>query len=111
MAIRPRSGFRFLCKIFGACYSVQYGFNHPVCLLPALKLWQTSAANRTYMGTWKGYHAKSAKKCIWGDYRLPFTFDFDCGDGAMIVCDKYVQNGWASFNDGSDFVVVGDKLY
>lgn len=66
--------------------------------------------NRTYVGTWEGYDAKAAKKCIWGDYRLPFTFDFDCGDGMMIVCDQYSANGWTSFNDGSDFVVVGNTV-
>lgn len=66
--------------------------------------------NRTYVGTWKGYQASISKKCIWGDYRLPFTFDFDCGDGIMIVCDQYVKNGWVSFNDGSEFSVIGEKV-
>jgi len=58
--------------------------------------------NRTYVGTWTSYTTKAVKKCIWGDYRLPFVFDFDCGDGEMMVCDKYVQNGWTSFNDATD---------
>ncbi|MBX2978731.1 MAG: hypothetical protein KF905_05490 [Flavobacteriales bacterium] len=59
--------------------------------------------NRTYVGTWRSYHTKAKKKCIWGDYRLPFTFDFDCGDGEMYVCEKYESNGWTSFNDRSEY--------
>lgn len=66
--------------------------------------------NRTYVGTWKGYNSKTTKKCIWGDYRLPFTFDFDCGDGEMIICDKYVQNGWATFNSGDEYEFINEKV-
>jgi hypothetical protein len=65
--------------------------------------------NRTYVGTWKSYSTKSIKKCIWGDYRLPFTFDFDCGDGEMHVCEKYIQNGWTTFNSGDEYEYVGDR--
>ncbi|WP_196889336.1 hypothetical protein [Aureivirga sp. CE67] len=60
--------------------------------------------NRTYVGTWQSYKTGKIKKCIWGDYRLPFTFDFDCGDGEMLVCPKYVKNGWETFNDGSEYL-------
>ncbi|MFV0330250.1 MAG: hypothetical protein ACK5KL_10605 [Dysgonomonas sp.] len=31
--------------------------------------------NRTYVGTWTTYDGETIKKCIWGDNRLPFTFD------------------------------------
>ena len=65
--------------------------------------------NRTYVGTWTSHSSKAVKKCIWGDYRLPFTFDFDCGDGEMHVCEKYTQNGWASFNSGGEYDIKGDK--
>ena len=65
--------------------------------------------NRTYVGTWTSYSTKAIKKCIWGDYRLPFTFDFDCGDGEMHVCDKYIQNGWTTFNGGAEYDFVNDK--
>lgn len=57
--------------------------------------------NRTYVGTWQQYGSDRPLKCIWGDYRLPFTFDFDCGDGEMVVCDKYVENGWQSHQNRS----------
>lgn len=59
--------------------------------------------NRSYVGTWTGYEDKTTKKCIWGDYRLPFTFDFDGGDGEMMINDKYINNGWKSFSNGSEY--------
>lgn len=65
--------------------------------------------NRTYVGTWTDYGKQIVQKCIWGDYRLPFTFGFDCGDGEIIVCDKYVNNGWKSYNDGSDYESVAGE--
>lgn len=68
-------------------------------------------SNRTFIGTWTDYKTNKPKKCIWGDYRLPFTFDFDCGDGEMIVCDKYVNNGWKSYNDGSEYIHVGEDKW
>ncbi|MEJ1240505.1 hypothetical protein WBG78_20345 [Chryseolinea sp. T2] len=65
--------------------------------------------NRSYVGTWTSYNTKMAKKCIWGDYRLPFTFDFDCGDGEMRVCQKYMNNGWVTYNNGEEYLIVGEK--
>ena len=60
--------------------------------------------NRTFVGTWTSYATKITKKCIWGDERLPYTFGFSSGEGQMIIRDKYVKNGWQSFNDGSEYV-------
>lgn len=60
--------------------------------------------NRTYVGTWTDNKTGIAQKCIWGDYRLPFTFDFDRGDGEMMVNDKYKKNGWQFFGDGSELI-------
>ncbi|MEO8150081.1 MAG: hypothetical protein ABI723_20760 [Bacteroidia bacterium] len=66
--------------------------------------------NRTFVGTWTNYKSKEAMKCIWGDYRLPFVFDFMCGDGEMRVCKKYEMNGWKSYNDFSEYIeVLKDK--
>ncbi|QSS96629.1 hypothetical protein [Psychroflexus sp. ALD_RP9] len=65
--------------------------------------------NRTYVGTWESYNSVKRKKCIWGDYRLPFTFDFDGGDGEMMVNLKYVKNGWETFGDGSEYEYTTGK--
>lgn len=65
--------------------------------------------NRTFIGTWTDYKTKQAKKCIWGDYRLPFVFDFMCGDGEMRACDKYAMNGWQTFNDNSEYITINEK--
>lgn len=64
--------------------------------------------NRTFVGTWTDYKTKKEKKCIWGDYRLPFTFDFDTGDGEMIVSGKYAMNGWKEYNDCSELIEVAN---
>lgn len=50
--------------------------------------------NRNYVGTWKSYKSNAVKKCIWGDYRLPYTFDFDIGDGEIVVNPKYNSPEW-----------------
>lgn len=52
-------------------------------------------SNNTYVGKWTSHQTGFEKKCIWGDYRLPFTFDFDQGDGEMIVNEKYREYGWS----------------
>ncbi|MFZ4401087.1 MAG: hypothetical protein ACOYO1_13705 [Bacteroidales bacterium] len=67
--------------------------------------------NRSFIGTWTDYNTNKIIKCIWGDYRLPFTFDFDCGDGVMIVCDKYLRNGWQTFGDGSEYIDLGNDKF
>lgn len=46
-------------------------------------------SNNTFVGTWVAYNSNNLQKCIWGDYRLPFTFDYDIGDGEMWVNPKY----------------------
>lgn len=51
-------------------------------------------ANNDFVGIWKSSKTGQEKKCIWGDYRLPYTFDFDIGDGEMYINPKYRQYGW-----------------
>lgn len=50
--------------------------------------------NRNYVGIWQSYKTKAVKRCIWGDYRLPYTFDFDIGDEDMHVNPKYNSPEW-----------------
>ena len=53
--------------------------------------------NRNYVGIWQSYKTKAVKKCIWGEYRLPYTFDFDIGDGEMRVNPKYASPEWGQW--------------
>jgi len=73
-----------------------------------IKLDDTSGSvwynNRNFVGTWTSYATNASKKCIWGDFVLPYTADLFCGDGDMKIRDKYVKNGWESFNDGSEYI-------
>jgi hypothetical protein len=59
--------------------------------------------NNTFVGTWKEYKTGKILKCIWGDGRLPYCFDFDGGAGELIPNDKYVANGWLGYPD-NDFI-------
>lgn len=57
--------------------------------------------NRNYVGTWESCQTGAVKKCIWGEYRLPYTFDFDIGDGEMRVNPKYDSPEWRVWQDES----------
>ncbi len=56
-------------------------------------------ADDTFVGTWEKYHSSKALKCIFGIGRLPFTFDFDQGDGDMSPSERYKKNGWQTYPD------------
>ena len=65
--------------------------------------------NRTFVGTWTPYKSSLPKKCIWGDNRLPFTFDFDQGDGEMMINEKYANNGWQPYIDRTEYEYSNGK--
>jgi hypothetical protein len=52
--------------------------------------------NRNYVGIWQSYRTGKKQKAIWGDFRLPYTFDFSFGAGEMYINPKYENNGWIS---------------
>ncbi|GHU96170.1 hypothetical protein FACS1894156_6880 [Bacteroidia bacterium] len=54
-------------------------------------------SNNGFVGNWTSYKTKIAKKCHWGDYRIPESSDLDIGAGEFIINDKYVNNGWENF--------------
>lgn len=54
-------------------------------------------SNNQFVGTWTSYRTKVAKKCNWGDYRIPNSGDLDIGAGEFSVNEKYVKNGWLSY--------------
>jgi len=67
--------------------------------------------NRSYVGIWINYSKTLQKKCIWGERILPFTFDFDIGDGDRYINEKYVNNGWKTYMDGSEMIEVGKNKW
>ena len=63
--------------------------------------------NRSYVGTWQSYKTPAiVKRCMWGDNRLPFRFDFDIGAGEIRVNSKYASPEWDRFMEGKDLDVV-----
>jgi hypothetical protein len=54
-------------------------------------------SNNQFIGTWTSYKTKLAKKCNWGDYRIPESGNLDIGAGYFSVDDKYVKNGWENY--------------
>lgn len=63
--------------------------------------------NRSYVGTWRSYkHPAIVKRCMWGDNRLPFRFDFDIGVGEIRVNPKYSSPEWDNFMQWKDLDIV-----
>lgn len=63
--------------------------------------------NRYYVGTWESYgNPDLIERCMWGDGRLPFRFDFDKGDGETVVNPKYASPEWNDFMQGKGLEIV-----
>lgn len=90
--------------VFKGLFECSIIINHKKRIIEFDDAWMIADgyANRTYVGTWTNNKTKKKKNCIWGDYRLPFTFDFDQGDGEMMINKKYLNNGWKSFNNQTE---------
>ncbi|UOQ64677.1 hypothetical protein [Hymenobacter volaticus] len=54
-------------------------------------------ANNQCVGTWESNKTKQVKRCNWGDSRIPMCGDLDQGAGEFSPSDKYVANGWQSY--------------
>ena len=63
---------------------------------------------RNYVGTWQSYKTKAVKRCIWGQCRLPYTFDFDIGDENMRINPKYNSPEWEQWQ--SEFFNLEEKF-
>jgi hypothetical protein len=63
---------------------------------------------RNYVGTWQSYKTNATKRCIWGEYSLPYTFDFDIGDGEMRINPKYNSPEWEQWQ--SEFFNPEEKI-
>jgi len=53
--------------------------------------------NNQFEGTWTSYQTGNAKKCNWGDYRIPDSNELDVGAGEFSIADEYVKNGWENY--------------
>ena len=63
--------------------------------------------NRSYVGTWQSYkNPATVKRCMCGDNRLPFRFDFDIGAGEIRVNPKYASPEWDRFMQWKDLDIV-----
>lgn len=55
--------------------------------------------NNEFVGIWSPYKNGTAKRCNWGDYRIPNSGNFDIGAGEFSPDDKYLKYGWQSLRD------------
>jgi hypothetical protein len=53
--------------------------------------------NNQFRGKWTSYKTGKAKKCNWGDFRIPDSDGLDVGAGEFSVTQKYINNGWQSY--------------
>ncbi|MGI4832106.1 MAG: hypothetical protein ACRYFK_01455 [Janthinobacterium lividum] len=53
--------------------------------------------NNQFVGTWTSYATEKARRCNWGDFRLPNSGDFDSGAGEFSPNPKYYAHGWQSY--------------
>ena len=66
----------------------------PVYFLPFNR---DSERNYQFFGTWTSYKTKKTSVASWGEYRIPYSDDFDEGVGDFIPKPQYWQYGWEEF--------------
>lgn len=66
----------------------------------ALMLIADGFFNNQFEGKWISYKTGKAKKCNWGDFRIPDSRDLDFGTGEFGVNPKYKMNGWENYDYG-----------
>lgn len=59
-------------------------------------------ANNQFVGTWRSYKTGQAKRCNWGNNRIPNSGPFDQGTGEFSPADAYLHNGWQSHRKAWD---------
>jgi len=58
--------------------------------------------NNQFVGEWIDYKTNLAKRCNWGDFRIPNSGDLDVGAGEFSPADKYLKYGWQSIRDKNE---------
>lgn len=66
----------------------------------ALMLVADGFCNNQFEGKWTSYKTGKAKKCNWGDFRIPDSGHLDYGAGEFSVNPQYIKNGWDSYQPG-----------
>jgi hypothetical protein len=64
-----------------------------------IEKYSDSYMNNEFIGTWKDYKTRKSITCNWGDYRIPYSGDFDIGAGEFSPQEKYLQFGWQVVRD------------
>ncbi|MBE9601919.1 hypothetical protein [Pedobacter sp. MC2016-24] len=80
----------------------------------ALKFNSDGFRNNQFQGIWTSYRTKVAKKCNWGDYRIPESKKLDIGAGEFTPDFKYSNKGWkylilTRFGETEEDVDLGKK--
>ncbi len=72
-----------------------------------------SFCNNQCEAVWTDYVTQRAKKCNWGDFRIPNSGGLDSGAGEFRVSTEYQKNGWdnytKAFSDNTDEAKIAQK--
>jgi hypothetical protein len=55
-------------------------------------------ANNCFVGTWTSYNTRVSKQCNWGNARIPFSGELDCGAGEFAPADRFSKFGWDTYS-------------
>ncbi len=81
---------------FASCWIID---NHGILKYDDDNDQSDESCNNQFAGTWQSYKSQTKETCNWGDYRIPFSGEFDCGSGDFSPNIKYLKYGWESFED------------
>lgn len=54
-------------------------------------------SNNEFEGLWISHSSGGAKKCNWGDYRIPDSYELDGGAGEFYPLKEYHELGWRTY--------------
>jgi hypothetical protein len=69
----------------GLLYSCWYVDNEDVLKYDDIQIYSDNYANNQFLGSWISHATNEAKRCAWGQYRIPCSGDLDIGDRKSVV--------------------------
>ena len=78
---------------FASCWFIN---NHGKLKYDDNYLGSDSYCNNQFAGIWQSYTSQLIETCNWGDYRIPFSGEFNWGAGEFTPNTKYLKYGWES---------------